>query len=78
MFELCLFPRLYICACWLTDEEICDGRGPRPVVTCEEIFSEVVGLCRSLQVAYEVIISLYLVLIPSIPIEQLLWRQKWY
>lgn len=72
------FVRMYVGAWWITNEEICDGSGPRPVVTSEESLSEVAGSCRSFHVAFEVIISVYLVLIPSIPIEQLLWLQKLY
>lgn len=48
-----------MCACWLTDEKICNRRGPRRVVTSEEVFSKVVGSCWSLQVAFEVAVSLY-------------------
>lgn len=55
LFCVCL--RTWLCARWLIDEEICDGRGPRPVVTSDEIFSEVAGSCWSLHNPSEVSLS---------------------
>lgn len=51
-------------------------RDPLLMISSEEVFCKVAGLCWSLQVASKVVISLYLVLIPSLTMEQLLWHQK--
>lgn len=82
LWTVVLFWIAFVCedvCMWMMDnQKICYGRGPRPMITREESLSEVTGSCWSLQVASEVISNVYLVLIPSIAIEQLLWPQKLY